>query len=605
MKNLVKPGISFLWYVYFLFILSCNHGENNRFTNRDKTFESDTVNVNNILNRLASSEISDKDSSLSLLKKAEELSRLTGYTDGLAQTYFQYGNYYYSINDYQKALFNYKCSDSISLVTGNSLLNARCLERMASVHLSTNDPALALKLYYQALPIFEQLNDKSGLAKVLNILGVYRTEIADFDSAEKCFSRALSYSIELKEDQGIINIKGNLADMYERKGLLPKSRSLYQELISDLTRRDDKQILPILLYNYANFFIRNNIPDSSEFFIEKAIYLSEANRDTSLLPELYMTKAGLLSQKKDFTKADEYYRKAFNMANKLDSPELAVAVLDEWIQLDTLRKNYRVALKHMKEQKVIQDTLNNRRERSNIQVAEAQYHTEKANLMLEIRKAELDSAKVRQRIFQMLIVLIAVSSLIIVYVINSRKRLLKRKNHILQQDIRIREIDLENAKNEEEIQRLKHKEAEELLRVKKSEQLGYAMALDQKTELLNQIFEKIRNSKSHQGSLSDEELNHIQSAIRMQMSEMSSPELFTRHLTELHENFYILINKLHPDLTPAEQKFCAFIRVHLSNEQIAAILNVTHHAVKKTRYRIRKKINLSTDQSLEEYILNI
>jgi DNA-binding CsgD family transcriptional regulator len=58
----------------------------------------------------------------------------------------------------------------------------------------------------------------------------------------------------------------------------------------------------------------------------------------------------------------------------------------------------------------------------------------------------------------------------------------------------------------------------------------------------------------------------------------------------------------HPDLSKTVLKFCAYLRVHLSTNQIAAILNVTIEAIRKSRYRIRKKTNLTREDSLEEYL---
>ncbi len=58
-----------------------------------------------------------------------------------------------------------------------------------------------------------------------------------------------------------------------------------------------------------------------------------------------------------------------------------------------------------------------------------------------------------------------------------------------------------------------------------------------------------------------------------------------------------------PNLTQTELKILAYIRINLSTKEIADIQNVSLDAIRKTRYRIRKKLELKPKQSLEKFIL--
>lgn len=59
---------------------------------------------------------------------------------------------------------------------------------------------------------------------------------------------------------------------------------------------------------------------------------------------------------------------------------------------------------------------------------------------------------------------------------------------------------------------------------------------------------------------------------------------------------------LHPDLSTYELKVCEWIISGLSSKQIASELNISPASVNTARYRIRRKLKLDKEQSLEKYL---
>jgi DNA-binding CsgD family transcriptional regulator len=60
---------------------------------------------------------------------------------------------------------------------------------------------------------------------------------------------------------------------------------------------------------------------------------------------------------------------------------------------------------------------------------------------------------------------------------------------------------------------------------------------------------------------------------------------------------------LNPSLTNSEVKYLAYLKIKLSGFQIATLLNVGKEAIKKKRYRIRKKLGLDKKMvDLEEFV---
>jgi DNA-binding CsgD family transcriptional regulator len=57
-----------------------------------------------------------------------------------------------------------------------------------------------------------------------------------------------------------------------------------------------------------------------------------------------------------------------------------------------------------------------------------------------------------------------------------------------------------------------------------------------------------------------------------------------------------------PDLTPAETRLLVLTKLKLSNKEMGAMLGIGYDAIKKTRQRLRKKIDLPEEGGLDKLI---
>ena len=81
-------------------------------------------------------------------------------------------------------------------------------------------------------------------------------------------------------------------------------------------------------------------------------------------------------------------------------------------------------------------------------------------------------------------------------------------------------------------------------------------------------------------------------------------EILKKHFNAVHENFYDKLIAKHPSITETELRHCMFIKLHLQTKEIARILLIDPRSVQTGRYRIKKKMNLSENEDLRDYLLN-
>lgn len=73
----------------------------------------------------------------------------------------------------------------------------------------------------------------------------------------------------------------------------------------------------------------------------------------------------------------------------------------------------------------------------------------------------------------------------------------------------------------------------------------------------------------------------------------------------IESEFIHKLSDINSKLTTLDIKHCLYMKMNLENHEIATILNIAPRSVHMRAYRLRKKLNLSQDQDLRAFILNL
>ncbi len=76
-------------------------------------------------------------------------------------------------------------------------------------------------------------------------------------------------------------------------------------------------------------------------------------------------------------------------------------------------------------------------------------------------------------------------------------------------------------------------------------------------------------------------------------------------MDQINESFYYRLNERFPDLTVSEKRLCSMLALELSTKNIATLLNISEDSVKKARYRLRQKFELTRSESLTKFLRDI
>lgn len=79
--------------------------------------------------------------------------------------------------------------------------------------------------------------------------------------------------------------------------------------------------------------------------------------------------------------------------------------------------------------------------------------------------------------------------------------------------------------------------------------------------------------------------------------------IFEESFNRVHDDFFKRLMQQFPELTPGDFRLAAYLKMNLSSKEIAPLLNISIRGVENKRYRLRKKLGLSEEANLAEFIL--
>jgi DNA-binding CsgD family transcriptional regulator len=169
-------------------------------------------------------------------------------------------------------------------------------------------------------------------------------------------------------------------------------------------------------------------------------------------------------------------------------------------------------------------------------------------------------------------------------------------------------VNRHRRKNAIQEAQLKLKEAENSLLTaevmhKNRELTTAALHLAQRNELLAKFKEKWKQTADK---------NDLKGESKRAMKSLKIDEQMNRNIEEFSElfvqtnpEFYQSLATQNNELTKSELRLAALIRMNLDSKQIASLLSISDAAIKKGRYRLRKKLRLESEENLDAYIMRI
>jgi AraC family chitin signaling transcriptional activator len=176
------------------------------------------------------------------------------------------------------------------------------------------------------------------------------------------------------------------------------------------------------------------------------------------------------------------------------------------------------------------------------------------------------------------------------YYTKQQARLIKENNQ---------KLELIELRNNEKLIQLENKSLEENVQSKNRELAIATMAIVKKNQFLKTILQDLENMEPNPL------VTRVIRIIKRNSKKDDDWDFFREAFDNSDKDFLKNLKIKHPKLTHNDMRLCAYLRLNLTSKEIAPLFNISAKSVEIKRYRLRKRMNLSRDENLVDYIINL
>lgn len=440
---------------------------------------------------------------------------------------------------------------------GDPLLRAYIYVRLSSSYTKLHDLDQAFEYVDKAAEIYKAANDLPSLAGCYNARGLVYILVPDNKKAEENFKAALTINRRLGAMKIVAANLNNLC-LYESDDPQEKINWLYEAIAIN----DSLGAVWSLGENYNNL--------GTQYFYAQSYKKALAALDSARQYARQIGAKELISDNYRYASwvyaAQKEYPAAYENLLNLYNTEQELLAKDEMrrIELNIIQKRL-----HSKEQEMI------------------------------LQKQAFQIKNLQLRSFIAVLVTIAVLLLLFYVTIHFRQQKkiqqLEAAKMLDRQEKELIALKLQQAENEA---RVSQQESD----YNRQELTNFAFFVRSRNELLSRIQSMIKEGYKLSGPEMDSHLRNIYAYISQFNAKNTETEIL---IDKVNAQFIDKLSRLHPDLSQNEQRLASLLRIGLSTKEIASVIDSNPKTVNMARYRLRKRLNLETDESLSEYMKSI
>lgn len=425
---------------------------------------------------------------------------------------------------------------------------------------------------------------------------------ADIFLAQKNYNSALTYYNKILKHKANNNTIEQIAKTISKKANIYIIKKEYNEALllidSSLKISLKNSYNDLIINNYglkATIFDSLKVVDSAKKYYHKAIELSYSTQNYENCGK-FMYDLGMLNKNNNNIKeaidifiilsdSTEYYRNYNICYNSYYQLSKCYAILGNYEKaykfFDKYDIFYTEADKHKNEKK-IKDIHTNYLLSANIEE-------------LKAKEIETNKAKISKQNMIMFISLgiVLLLMLIIITILSNRNNDLYHKNKEMAYEQQLKLDKMENDLMEMQ------------LRNNKESLINLALHFKSYIEYLNPLKAKLKEIIDSPESEQKNKIKNIYLDMQNNNSLFNNTENLYNQINDIYKDFIDRLEQKYPTITKSEKRLCAMLYINMSSKEIAVISNTTIRSVETSRYRLRKKFNLSRDEDMVNFLRTI
>ncbi len=263
-------------------------------------------------------------------------------------------------------------------------------------HFHRGDLELALTNYLGALDIYERLDEKEKLAKVLNNIGiVYRTQ-ERYQQAEGIYQRSFQLKKELNDSLGMAASLQNLGAVYSMLEYNDRAIDHIEQALALYRKVNSPKDVASCYITLGEIYLKNEKISQAESSFEQAWQFFKTNPSVTYSPNVLHGLGRVAMHRKNFAKAETYFRQSLALSRDFEQKEIRLRLLNNLAEsLHQQGKNAEAFLLK-NEAYALRDSLTEEKRLSLLEEMQTRFEVKQKEDELRISQLELQE-RTRQR----------------------------------------------------------------------------------------------------------------------------------------------------------------------------------------------------------------
>ncbi len=607
------PRITFIWAFLFLVFFSCSHPSQNDpalkgleerpFVIINQGFVLDTNNAEEsfkILSTIENQAIVDTIYSQLIHVLIEQtryelaLDHLLKYQSSLKtsnikmQAFVQLhlGEIYYYTAHYDSAAPHLEsCCQLYKVLTDSSSL-ANAFNMLGSVYSFKGDYVKSAENRFKALSLYEQLGDSSQVNLVKLDLGNNFYDQEDFNKAVEIYSSSLEYFQRVGDSVNIAGGHASLASAFQQMKDVPNALIHAKASVAIQRNLKDESGLPESLNSLAVTYMRNKDWALAVPLLKEAFFYIEKTNDARQLPPILHNIGVCQFEMGHLDSAEITYKKSIDIAEKSGQRYGILNTYKSLYKLSKKKEDYKAAVDYLSIINSLKDSLYDAEKAKAINELSVNYETEKKEEQIRELNQNTKIEEQRKKILIVGITLFSLLAFMIVLYLVSRNR---KNKQLYEARSRIHEQELSSVKRELEINKIRLQD--------------FTQNLISKTTLIEELEAKLRAGSYTQSMTDDQFHSYVDEFSKMKLMTETDWNQFRLYFDSVYPGLIQKVTTSFNQITSAELRLFLLIKLSIGNKEISAMLAISPDSVKKTRYRLKKKLNLPEEASLDDFVM--
>lgn len=482
-----------------------------------------------------------------------------------------------------------------SIENGNVILEGQCLQQMGKVCYVQGHFRQALEFFLKADKIFDLSNKPLLLAANQCDIGILYYYIKQPDKALKYYNAALKAYQRLHHLNGQSVVYGHIGQLYEKRHNYERAFYYQKIALGMIEKTGDLAGAAKIYENIGSIYEDLEKYDLADKNFKQSLRLYQGSKNQIGSIEVINNLGDILRKTGKYKESIVQTKAAMNLAGKMGNIYQLASCCRDLGKAYELMNRMDSAYHYIK--LGYKYTLDLYSEDGARQVAFLQVLYDINKKSDEISKLQND--KKVNRIIAASATIVTLLLVVLGFVVFSRQRFKLRDQQMLARQKTIEHdltsLELKNLQLEE--QNLKQQ-----LEVKSRELSNHTLNLIKH----NQFLENLRNTL--QAMVKDDkrdqkkQMNQILTEINQSFNHERNWKEFTQAFEQVHHQFLENLKKFSNELTSADMRLIALLKMNLDSADIATLLGISTDSLRVSRYRLRRKLNLAQGENLSAFI---